>query len=161
MPRLGRKKANRLLDRALRVAADAHGKQFDRGGNPYLLHILRVMGSILHYNDVELTISAILHDAVEDGRMTLSDLQEEGFSQRIINTLTLLTREERVSYDSYIQRIGTSLDATRIKLADLLDNMDTSRLKQIKEKDLERLNKYKKSYKYLTEILNEQESQIV
>ena len=38
-----------------------------------------------------------------------------------------------------------------VKLSDLTNNMDLSRLKKITEVDKKRLEKYKKAYKYLKE----------
>ena len=54
-------------------------------------------------------------------------------------------KEKGEDYDSFIDRISQNSLATKVKLADLEDNMDLSRLSEVTDKDLERLEKYKKA----------------
>ena len=51
------------LQRAISIAVEAHEGQIDKGGNPYILHPLRVMMSL---RTVDEMIVGVLHDVVED-----------------------------------------------------------------------------------------------
>lgn len=51
-----------------------------------------------------------------------------------------------------IKAISFNEDARLVKLADLKDNSDITRLKGLRKKDLERMEKYHRSYIYLSEI---------
>lgn len=140
-----------MLGRALAIAATVHEKQTDKGGNAYFLHPLRLMMR-LRTNDEEMMCIAILHDCVEDsdGKVTIASLRAEGFSERILAALTLLTHDKSVPYEDYIRGISTNKDATRAKLEDLRDNSDITRLKGLGRNDLERMEKYHRAYVFLT-----------
>lgn len=137
---------------AMAVAADIHQDQLDRGGNPYILHPMR-LAMRLRTTDYELMSIAIMHDVVEDseGRVTFKTLEEMGFSNRVIEALKLLTHDPAEDYMVYVQRIATNYDALRVKMEDLRDNSDITRLKGVREKDFERMKKYSTAYLYLVE----------
>lgn len=136
------------LGTAISIAAQAHASQTDKGGNAYILHPMRLMMR-LRTDDQELMQIAILHDVIEDSDYTLDDLLNMDFSKRVVNALALLTHSKGDSYQEYIKKIGTNADATRVKLEDLKDNSDLSRLKGVTQKDFDRVIKYQKSYTYL------------
>ncbi len=142
-----------MLGTAIAIAATIHETQTDKGGNAYILHPIRIMMR-LRTDDEELMSIAILHDVVEDskGVVTLEFLKEKGFSDRVVTALTLLTHDKDVPYDQYIRRIATNRDATLVKLGDLKDNSDLSRLKGVRAKDFERHEKYIRAYTYLKEV---------
>ena len=96
-------------------------------------------------------ITGMLHDVVEDTEWTLEQLTKEGFSKEIVVAVDALTRREGESYEESIRRVQADALATRVKLLDLTDNMDIRRWGEVTEKDLERLQKYLKAYKQLTE----------
>ena len=137
------------LGLAISIAAKAFEGKTDKGGKPYILHCLRVMNSV-NQKDEDLMIAAILHDIVEDTDYTFSDLTVLGFSDRVIGILHLLTHQKSTPYDEYIKAISVSADATAIKLADLRDNSDITRIKGLRKKDIDRIEKYHKSYIYLS-----------
>lgn len=136
------------LGTAIAIAARAHASQTDKGGNAYILHPMRLMMR-LRTDDQELMQIAILHDVIEDSDYTLDDFLNLDFSKRVVNALALLTHSKGDSYQEYIKKIGTNADATRVKLEDLKDNSDLSRLKGVTQKDFDRVIKYQKSYTYL------------
>lgn len=141
-----------MLGKAIALAAQAFEDVKDKGGQPYILHCLRVMNN-LHTDDEELKIIAVLHDVVEDCKdLTLRELQMLGFSDRVIKALDLLTHRKEVSYDDYIKAISFNADATKVKLADLKDNSDITRLKGLTKKDFDRMEKYHRSFIYLSKI---------
>jgi len=129
----------RLLAKAVRIAAIAHEHQVDKSGDAYILHPLRLMTRA--QTDDE-KIVALLHDVVEDSDWTLEALVEEGFPQRIVDAIGCVTNREREGYDDFISRVLTNPLAVRVKLLDLEDNMDMTRLSALTDKDMERLLKY-------------------
>lgn len=130
-----------LLAIAISFAAEKHIGQVDKGGAPYILHPLRVM-SKLNTNDQELMAIAVLHDLIEDCGVSPVQLRNLGMTYRVIAGVEHLTKKPGWTYEQFIERVLENPDATLVKIADLKDNMDVSRLKTITTKDVERLNKY-------------------
>ena len=129
-----------LLEKAIRIAVLAHLEQKDLSGEPYILHPLRVMSKLTSPSD---KIVAILHDVVEDTDWTIEKLAEEGFPEDLLTTLAKLTKSRGENYlESYIPRVKGDLRARRVKLADLDDNTDMTRLYLKSELDAKRLAKY-------------------
>ena len=137
-----------MLERAIEIAVEAHKGQIDKGGSPYILHPLRVMMSV----DLELEkIVAVLHDVVEDSNWTFEDLLAEGFSIEVIEALQSVTKESPdEDYDLFIQRAMQNPIARKVKIADLRDNLDVTRISEITDTDVKRINKYKKALKLLS-----------
>jgi (p)ppGpp synthase/HD superfamily hydrolase len=138
------------LEQAISIAALAHEGQLDKAGEPYILHPLRVM---MKLKDNDLRIIAVLHDVIEDTTITYQDLRDQGLSNELINHIVTLTRFKKESYDEYINRICYDELAIQVKLADLEDNMDMSRIKNPTQKDYQRLAKYRIAKDILTNIL--------
>jgi (p)ppGpp synthase/HD superfamily hydrolase len=138
-----------LVDRAIAIAVQAHAGQTDKAGRPYILHPLHLM---LQMNSDEEMITAVLHDVVEDTGITLDDLAKEGFPPVVLEALTLLTHDDDTPYDDYVARLKHHPLARRVKIADLEHNMDVRRLITVREKDLQRLHKYQRAWRLLTEI---------
>ena len=132
------------LHRAIEIALEAHKGALDKGGNPYILHPLRLM---LQMDSEEEMIVAILHDVVEDSeKWSFDKLQKEGFSKKIINSLRSVTKEnENEDYEKFIDRSIKDKIGRKVKTADISDNLDISRLKELTDKDILRINKYKKA----------------
>lgn len=150
------------LSKAIMIAAEAHAGQVDKGGQPYILHPLRLM---MQMNNDEERIVAVLHDVIEDdrsGRWTLAAIESNlcGYFtcpldmvrpavslSRIVDALDALTHRKGEDYDSYIARVRGNALATKIKRCDLQDNMDLSRIPVEKqtEKDQQRWVKYAKA----------------
>ena len=135
------------LQRAIEIATQAHKGQFDKAGNDYIGHPLRVME--MGKTDEE-KIVGVLHDVVEDTSWTFEGLEAEGFSKEIIEALRCVTKtSENENYDAFIERIKKNPLATAVKINDLTDNMDIRRLPYLSDKDVKRLKKYLKAYKRL------------
>lgn len=137
---------NELLEKALRIAIEAHAGQVDKSGKPYILHPLRVCCRC--FTDEEKMV-ALLHDTIEDTEITAEDLLSEGFPPYIVEAILSISRNEDETYEEFVKRISLNPLGRAVKLHDLEDNMDISRLEQVTEKDLDRLNKYIKAYRYL------------
>jgi len=137
-----------MLGRAIEIAATAHTGQVDKGGRPYILHPLWVMDRVRHLGD-DYMIVAVLHDVVEDSDWSFTDLLKEGFNQNVMYALSLLTHDPAVPYDDYIKAIATDPIARAVKLRDLEHNTKITRLKGLRKKDFDRLEKYHRAYTYL------------
>lgn len=136
----------------IKLAATHHMKQFDKGGRPYVLHVLKVM----HYlgsEDDELNCIGVGHDLIEDTPVQQVDLECLGFSYRVIDGITRLTKVPFQSPRDYIVGILESYDACRVKLRDLRHNTDIRRLKGLTEKDLRRINKYHTMHMQIKEMV--------
>lgn len=112
------------LEDAIALAARAHRGQVDKGGQPYILHVLRVM---LRQEDETARIVAVLHDVLEDTPVTLADLQTAGYDEQVCEAVDCLTRRTAEAYEDMIERVAMSPLARQVKLADLADNMDPKR----------------------------------
>ena len=136
------------LERAIALAAQAHEGQIDKAGAPDILHPLRMMLSV---DTPEARMAAVLHDVVEDTPITLDQLRLEGFPGTVIEAVEALTKrpDEENDYDGFIRRVAPNPLARTVKLADLRDNCDMSRIVQPTEKDWRRIEKYKRAIQYL------------
>lgn len=135
-----------MLARAIEIAASAHADQVDKGGAPYVLHPLRMM---LKQRSEAAMMAAVLHDVVEDTHWTAEALRAEGFPDEVLDAVACLTKREGEDYPDFIARAGANPIARQVKLADLEDNMDIRRIPEPKEKDFERLAKYRRSWETL------------
>jgi (p)ppGpp synthase/HD superfamily hydrolase len=138
-----------LLAKAIKIATEAHEGQTDRYGAPYIFHPLRVMQRLI--TPAEKT-AGILHDVVEDTNWTFESLRKEGFSDDLLEALKAVTKENGEDYEQFVRRSAANPLARRVKLADLEDNMDLRRMPQVTEKDVPRLEKYVKAWRFLTEF---------
>ena len=152
------------LEKAIKIAVEAHTGQVDKGGNPYILHPLRVMLSL---NSEAERIVGVLHDVVEDCEgWSWERLKEQGCSDKIIEALKSVSKtleeekqfkemddpdEKMEHYLQFIQRAKTNKIGRNVKAADIRDNLDISRIDDITERDINRLNRYKKALSILTE----------
>lgn len=143
--------SNDALEAAIALACEAHRGQFDRAGKPYILHPLRLM---MAFDSAPERIVAVLHDVVEDSSVTLDRLRELGFDSSVIAAIDALTRRENESYDVFIDRVLANPLAAKIKVRDIRDNLDVSRLSQLTEEDLRRVAKYHKALARLESALS-------
>lgn len=147
-------KKGEMLDKMLLLATTAHHGQFDRGGKPYILHCLAVM-HILDSENEELQCIALGHDIIEDTKTTYANLRDAGFTERVIEGIRAMTKVPGYSYEEYQEQVMANNDAILVKMADLKHNSDITRLKGVREKDIERMVKYQNFYLKLQAKLNE------
>ena len=110
--------------------------------------------------DVPAKIVAALHDVIEDTSVTFEDLRGEGFDEVVLAAVECLTHRNGEHYADYVVRCKGNVIARWVKLADLEDNARPSRalLRPDRiESDLARLRKYFLSYKFLTDMLSEEQ----
>jgi (p)ppGpp synthase/HD superfamily hydrolase len=109
---------------AFEWALYAHFAQVDKSGKPYMGHVLRVASRVT--DEVNCLIVALLHDVVEDSDVDLYDLSED-FNKEILTAVDLLTHKPGVEYMDFIKAMVDNPIAVRVKIADLLDNLDPAR----------------------------------
>ncbi|RAS40432.1 hypothetical protein BC673_15114 [Prevotella pallens] len=124
---------NELREKATQIAIKVHKGQVDKGGHDYIYHPLRVEAKS---NSFEEKIVALLHDTVEDGGIAAEYLLMLGFPQNIVNTVLAVSRREEEDYFDFIQRCKENPIGRVVKICDLEDNMDITRLNELTEKDI-------------------------
>ena len=131
-----------LLERATKLAEQYHKGQFDKGGQPYIEHPLRVMEGV---ETIEEKVLAVLHDVLEDCEVSREQLIKDGIPEEIVAKLEILCKIKNEGYFDYIDRIKTDKSTINVKLSDLKDNMNLNRLNSITEADRKRIEKYRKA----------------
>ena len=133
-----------MLEEAIALAVEAHKKQKDKSGEPYILHPLRVMFRLQSETE---RIVAVLHDVVEDSEITFDDLRQMGYNEEVIEALDGVTRREEETYEEFINRSQQNPISRRVKFSDLEDNMDIRRLsRELTARDYKRLQRYKRAW---------------
>jgi len=110
---------------AIILAVKAHHGQTRWGGEPYVLHPLRVANRLgVLYADETLKKAAVLHDVLEDTETTYRELLE-WFGIEVADTVQLVSRPDDRTYMEFIGDIvaSDSWRAIRLKLADIEDNL--------------------------------------
>ena len=134
--------------KALKLCFEAHKKQVDKSGMPYVFHPFHLAEQM---QTEETTVVALLHDLVEDTDYTIEDLKSMGFDKNITDAIALMTHADDVPYMDYVREIKKNPIAKVVKLADLKHNSDLTRLDVIDEKALGRREKYLKAIALLEE----------
>ena len=95
-----------------------------------------------------------MHDVFEDTKITRDDLKQLGYDEDFIVSLELITNRS-ATYEEYIDTLIQSgnRDVLKIKMKDLLHNMDLTRLQSITKKDIKRTEKYMKAYDKIIKYL--------
>ncbi len=133
--------------KAMIISFRAHKDQQDKSGLPYVFHPFHLAEQM---DDEDSTVVALLHDVVEDTDWTLEELRVVGFSDEVLEALRLMTHEDDVPYMDYVRKIKSNPLATKVKLADLAHNSDTTRLNHAPtQEDRERVAKYAKAVEIL------------
>ena len=135
-----------LLERAIRIAVNAHAGQLDKAGTPYILHPLRVMHAV---TTIDEKIVAILHDVIEDTSITPQILLSEGFDTDIVDAVVSLSRIPGETYKDFIQRVKRNTLGRKVKIADMRDNCDLFRMHDLPDKHLNMIKKYHAGIKEL------------
>lgn len=88
-------------------------------------------------------IVAVLHDVVEDTDITLSALAAEGFPTEVLAAIEALTKKPGEHREQAAYRAAANPIARLVKLADVADNMNLSRIPHPTAEDTARLEEYK------------------
>jgi len=138
-----------MLEDAIAHAATAHREQWDLGGLPYILHPLRVMMKV---ETNEERMAAVLHDVLEDTGTIAEDLLRLGCPIEVVEAVDVLTRRPDESYEAFIERVAQNAIARRVKLADLEDNLNTLRLRELTDRDLQHVRRYHQAWHQLQQV---------
>lgn len=144
------------LERAIAIAAEAHAGATDKAGAPYILHPLRVM---LKVSTPAARIVAVLHDVVEDCAQhgyTFEFIEKAGFSSEVMDGLRAVTKMEdeegkhsdpdyEDKYMRFVLRASRDPMGRIVKIADLEDNCDLSRIANPTDKDMRRVERYRRA----------------
>lgn len=136
------------LERAIAIATEAHAGQRDKVGEAYILHPLRVM---LAVRTPEERMVGVLHDVVEDSSWTLDALRQEGFSHEVVEAVDAVSRREGEDYFDFVRRAGANPLARPVKVADLRDNLDLTRIAAPTQQDYDRCERYRQALELLGE----------
>ncbi|MGC8856945.1 MAG: RelA/SpoT family protein [Anaerolineae bacterium] len=91
-----------LIQRAYRVAEEAHREQKRASGEPYIYHCVAVASILADLRlPAEVIAAGLLHDTVEDTSLTLEDIRRDfgDTIARLVDGVTKLTNLPRVSRD--------------------------------------------------------------
>lgn len=148
-----------MIEQLIEVLIEKFRDQKDRGGHPYIEHIFRVAEEA-EALQVGSYITGLIHDALEDTDLTADDLFLLGVRNADINRVSVLTRKPDDVYEYYINRIKKYAKQYNdkiilaVKIADLNDNLNASRLKGLNNQDLLRLQRYMNARKKLSATLD-------
>lgn len=136
------------LNTALRLAMEDHAGQTDKSGDPYLLHLLRVMLS--QRTDAQRK-AAVLHDWEEDAGGTAEKLRARGFDEETIADIEALTKRDGESREGAAHRAAARPVSLAVKIGDNKDNRNLDRLPTITEDDLKRHAQYERVREILSD----------
>ena len=139
------------LDKMIAIVSQAFIGKFDKGGKPYILHCLHVMHKVRELGEIAMLV-AVGHDLLEDTDWTAERLIAESFDPYVVKLIELMTHNPDEPYMEYIKRVALNKITRLVKMADLRHNSDPMRMKGLRPKDFERMEKYMKAYAYLKEI---------
>ena len=144
-----------MTKKAISLMFEKHKDQLDKSLLPYVFHPFTVAESM---TDEYSTTVALLHDVVEDTDLKIEDLRKMNYPNEVIDALELLTHDENTQYKDYIKKLARNDIARKVKISDLKHNMDLTRLNNVTEEDLKRLEKYKESLAYLENYIPNKEN---
>ncbi|HHT22622.1 MAG TPA: phosphohydrolase [Bacteroidales bacterium] len=152
---------------AAQMAAEIHRGQIDKGENDYFAgHLTSVASMGKTWKE---QVLGYLHDAAEDTPITemevMNQLQEKLAEKltavefdELLTALQLLNNKHSETREEYLSKVVTNSLAARVKLNDLTNNMDLTRLSNPTEKDLERVERYKKEIEMVKKSLSSLEN---
>ncbi len=152
------KNSGNLIYKALEIVSNIFKNDIDKGGHPYILHLIYVYRNVCTENQ---KIIALLHDVIEDKNITYDELLEIGFPKSIVDEVLILSKPKSMDYRKYIDKLvnEASFDSLMVKIADLENNMDMTRIKNPTLKDWERVEKkYTPSYEKILNRIKEMEN---
>ena len=137
---------SKLTDEVMKLAYNAHHGQVDKSGVPYIFHPFHLAEQM---DTEEEVVTALLHDVLEDTGITVEQIKAIGIGDEVIDALLLLTHDKSIDYMEYIERLKLNPLARKVKMADLIHNMDPTRIECENDSTRRRQEKYKKAYRIL------------
>ena len=133
---------------AARVLAEQmHEGQTDKAGQPYVTHPMRVAARM---EDPAEQVVGWLHDTVEDTGLTVADIQAR-FGADTAAAVDAISRREGEPWADYLTRVKANPVARRVKISDLIDNSNLSRIPHVTMRDVKRQARYNRALEWLME----------
>lgn len=136
------------IGQAKALACRLHGDQVDKAGAPYMGHLARVAAAAPPAPAYQ--AAAWLHDSIEDCRIGPEFLRRHGIPADVVEAVVAISKVPGEPYEHYLERVKSNPIARAVKLADLADNMDLSRIPNPGHKDHQRVVKYKAAAAFLS-----------
>lgn len=130
---------------AQKIAERQHQGQVDKSGSPYIDHPARVAERM---KTLEERVVGWLHDTVEDTGLSLLEIEHQ-FGPETAAAVDAISRRDNETWDDYLLRVKNNPIARNVKISDLIDNSNLSRLKEVTPKDVKRQEKYNLALQYL------------
>ena len=138
-----------LVKQAEAIARRAHENQVDKSGKPYIGHIERVAARV-DADDAKCV--AFLHDVLEDTDMLPEEDMRRIFGDAITDGVCSVTKRAWETYEAFVRRAGANPLGRQVKIADLIDNSNLSRLEEVTLVDVQRQRKYNDALMYLLSL---------
>ena len=138
---------SRDVEAARMLAARMHAGQADKAGLPYITHPARVAARL---DAPEEQVVGWLHDTVEDTALTVGDIARQ-FGPETAAAVDAISRREGEAWEDYIARVRENPMARRVKISDLIDNSNLSRIPRVTAKDVARQARYNRALAALME----------
>ena len=133
------------VEAAKALATRMHEGQTDKAGLPYITHPMRVAQRL---ETPEAQVVGWLHDTVEDTPLTVDDIASR-FGPETAAAVDAISRRDGESWSDYIDRVEADPMARQVKISDLIDNSNLSRIPRVTMKDVKRQARYNKALKRL------------
>ena len=135
------------IEAAKALATKAHEGQTDKAGLPYITHPERVASRL---TTPEAKVVGWLHDTVEDTNISVLEIAER-FGSETAAAVDAISRREGEAWSDYIDRVAINPVARQVKISDLIDNSNLSRIPHVTMKDVKRQARYNKALNKLLE----------
>ncbi len=133
------------VEAARNLAVKQHEGQVDKAGQPYVSHPERVAGRL---KTDEEKVVGWLHDTVEDTGLSLEAVETQ-FGPDTARALDAISRRPDEAWDDYLIRVKADPVARNVKISDLIDNSNLSRIPRVTLRDVERQAKYNRALAFL------------
>lgn len=116
---------------AIAIASVVHRNSLDFAGAAVIDHVARVAESFDASHDTIRHCAAWLHDVLDVGTISQSDLLDAGVLPEIVDIVSILTRPSAADEASWLDAISGKPDARAVKLRAIADNSAGWRLRRL------------------------------
>lgn len=138
---------SRDIETARAWAYRYHQGQVDKAGGPYVTHPERVAGRVA---TPEEKVVGWLHDTVEDTDLTIQEIEKE-FGPETATAVNAISRRDGEDWQDYLIRVKRNPVARQVKISDLIDNSNLSRIPHVTMRDVDRQLRYNKALRFMME----------